>query len=220
MKFYALVLLAISILTFSGCYLTEDAADVNQERINATYCTVFNATRGYTKSILAFKFGNTPLRLSNAMYFRNKRLYEEDDIIWGLHYARDVDGINNGTYEWTDENGHVYFNEVPVFGFELENEPQAFKKHQYYDLAWIGDQIPYEAGEFSIQFDSHVDGRIYSFHSGRRLEIESDYLDHLPSGRATLTLSRNYSEPIDEGTQAGGESGVSFVREYEITITD
>ena len=202
MRFYTLAVLLLATLTFSGCYLTEDAADVNQERISTTYCTVFNASRDYTKSIISFKFGNTPLRLSNAMYFRNMRLFENEDFIWGLHYSRDVDGISDGTYEWTDENGEIYFNEVKAFSFNLTNPITEIEKYKYYNLEWTGDLIPFVAGDFYITIDSHVDGTKCTFYAGEQLEIESDKLDYLPIGPARMIISRNYSEPIDEGTQA------------------
>jgi len=215
-----LLLPLLGLLCLCGCYDVEDAADVNQERIKATYCTVFNATRETTKSLISFKFGNTPLRVSNPLYFEELRLFEKENTIFGLHYSRQLDGFAAGTYQWTDEEGQVYQNFVETFGFDLTEEITELKKHTYYKLPWEGAQIPYEAGDFTITIESHVDHSICSFHAGELLEIESDQLHEIPVGKARMKISRNYSEPIDEGTQAGGDSDVSFVREYEISIVE
>ena len=220
MRSITLILLLAAISIFTGCYTTEDAADVNQDRISVTYCTVFNETRGYTKSVIYFKFGQTNLRLSNAMYYRSQRLYEEDNILWGLHYARDVDQVTTGSYEWTDENGVVYNNNVVPYGFQLTQAPTSIQRNKFYDLAWTGDEIPYGDGKFTISVESRTQTHIKSFGGQKQLKIEPEDLVDFPLGAATMTISRNYSEPIDEGTQAGGESGVSFIREYDITITD
>lgn len=213
-------ILAILLTVLSGCYLSEDASDVNQERIKTSYSTVFNATRDYTKSVISFKFGYTSLRVSNPIYFRDMRLFEREDLILGLHYSRDVDGISNGLYEWTDEEGEVYLNTVKAFGFDLINEPTEFEKYRYYNLAWEGEEIPNQSGGFNIKIKSYVDGTSYSFHTGNSLELASNHLNNLPAGAARMTIFRNYSEQIDEETQAGGKSTVSFVREYEITIVE
>ena len=220
MRSTILTITLVATLALSGCYLSEDASDVNQERIKTTYSTVFNATRDYTESLISFKFGHTPLQLSNPIYFRDMRLFETDDLLLGLHYSRDVDGIRNGIYEWTDEEGEIYRNTVKVFGFDLINEPTEFEKYRYYNLAWEGDVIPNQSGKFHIKIKSHVDGTSCSFHTGERLELASDHLLYLPAGPARMIISRKYSEQIDEGTQAGGKSTVSFVREYEITIVE
>ncbi|MCP4456974.1 MAG: hypothetical protein GY816_02945 [Cytophagales bacterium] len=215
-----LSILLFALLAFSGCYMSEDASDVNQDRISTTYCTVFNASRDYTKSLISFKFGNTPLRVSNYSYFLDNRLFETKDIILGLHYSREIDGINDGSYEWTDETGKVYLNQVKAYSFDLIDPPSELKKYQYYMLGWDGAEIPEQAGDFHISIESHVAGISEIFYVGERLELESSHLDNMPAGRATMTISRNYSEPIDERTQAGGESTVSFVREFEITIVE
>jgi len=200
--------------------MTEDASDVNQERISTTYCTVFNASRGYTKSLISFKFGYTPLRVSSTSYFRDQRLFEKKDIILGLHYSREVEGISDGTYEWMDATGEVYFNQVKAYSFNLIHPPSQLQKYRYYNFSWAGVEIPNFSGDFHITIDSHVSGSPVGFDGGELLEIDSHQLDYLPTGRATMTISRNYSEPIDNRTQAGGESTVSFVREFEIIIVE
>ena len=106
------------------------------------------------------------------------------------------------------------------YGFQLTQAPTSIQRNKFYDLAWTGDEIPYGDGKFTISVESRTQTHIKSFGGQKQLKIEPEDLVDFPLGAATMTISRNYSEPIDEGTQAGGESGVSFIREYDITITD
>lgn len=220
MKRISLLILIIAILTLGSCYTTEDAADVNQERIRANYCTTFNGTRNTTKSVISFRFGQTPLRVSNPMYFRDKKLYEKEDIIFGLHYSRKMDVLKSGTYEWTDENGVPYTNYVRAYPFSLVNIVSELKKFTYYKLPWQGEDIPYESGNFTISVTSLEENVTVTFSSGELIEIHSDDLMEIPTGRARMTISRHHEESVDEGTQAGGKSSVIFEQEYEILIID
>ncbi len=214
--FPTIVLLSV----LASCYSVEDAADVNQERIQTFYHTEFNATRATTQATLGFRFGQTPLKVSNPIYFEAVNLREKKDIIAGLHYTRKLDGLFEGEYEWTDETGQVYFNQVPVYAYHLQEPVTTLKKYTYYKLPWEGDQLSKGNDDFVITVESHVDGTICSFNTGDLIEIHSDHLINLPTGAARLTISRNYSETIDDRTPAGGESKVAFVREYEIEITE
>ncbi len=213
------ILITVSV-AFSGCFTSENASDVNQEKISTFYQTEFFATRDYTKSLISFKFGTTPLKISNATYYRDFQLSQNSDIILGLHYAKEVDGIKDGSYEWTDEDGKTYTNNVKVFSFDLSNPIQEIEKYKYYNLSWNGDDIPNGSADFYITITSHESSMMTTFYAGESLEIESDKLDDLPIGLANMKISRNHSETIDEKTQAGGKSSVSFIREYEITITE
>jgi hypothetical protein len=172
------------------------------------------------KSVISFRFGQTPLKLSNPMYFRDKKLYEKKNLIFGLHYARQLDGASNGQYEWTDENGATYSNQVDIYPFDLIMPITQLKKGHYYKLSWEGAVIPYEAGKFSITIKSYADNSSTTFSAGELLEIEPEYTQNIPSGKARISISRNHEEPVDEGTQAGGKSSVSYIREYEILIID
>jgi len=218
MKSITLISLLLTFLSFTGCYSVEDAADVNQERIKVNYHTIFNADRNTTEATIHFLFGQTPLRLSQPMYFKEKRLHEQDDILFGLHYRRDIDTLSKGVYEWTDENGVVYQNEVKPFSFSLNEPVTQLKKYTYYKLPWSGKEIPYEAGAFRITVESLETYAIASFDSGELIEIHSDDLEIIPSGRARLTIARQHTEPVDVRTEAGGRSTVSFEREFEISI--
>ena len=215
-----LILAFTALSSLCGCYTTEDAADVNQDRIKANYCTTFNGTRATTKSVINFRFGQTPLRVSHSPLFRDKKLYEKEDIIFGLHYAKTLDGIKSGNYEWTDENGTVYTNYVRAYSFSLPQPPSELKKFTYYKLNWQGEEIPYEEGNFTVSIKSLEEHVTTSFSSGPLIEIHSDDLIDLPTGRARMTISRQHQEPVDEGTQAGGQSRVIFEQEYEILIID
>ncbi len=218
MKSLPLLILPLVLTSLSGCYSVEDAANVNQDRIRAEYCTVFNGTYGTTKAVINFRFGQTPLRLSNPMYFAAKRLSEQQDILFGLHYARTLDGVATGSYEWTDENGVSYHNEVQPYAFELTQPITELQKFTYYKLAWTGQQIPYENGDFTITLTSLESNYTVSFSAGELLEIHSDNLENMPDGRARMTIARQHSESVDETTQAGGHSTVSFERVYVIRI--
>ena len=220
MKHSTLILLFFSLLTFIGCYTVEDASDVNQDRIKANYCTIFNGTHQTTKSVISFRFGQTPLRVSNPMYYTNQRLHEKEDLIFGLHYSRQHNGIKNGDYEWTDENGSTYSNSVRAYPFSLLQSITELKKYTYYNLNWEGEEIPYEAGSFTISVNSLEDHTTVTFTTGELIEIHSDDLTSLPLGRAIVTISRHHKEPVEQRTPAGGKSTVIFEREYEILIID
>jgi hypothetical protein len=218
MKSLSLLTLLLVLTALSGCYTAENAEDVNQDRIKTNYETVFNATRKTTTATIHFRFGQTPLRLSNPMYYANKRLQETKDIIFGLHYTRTVDGIGTETYEWTNEQGDTYRNSVKPYSFDLHQPVKELKKYTYYKLPWTGQEIPDGSAEFSITVMSLVENVTTTFTSGHLIEIHSDNLDILPAGRARMTIARKHNEPIDERTEAGGRSTISFEREYEIVI--
>jgi hypothetical protein len=213
-----LLLTVLTLILLGGCTEYEDAADVNQERIQADYCTIFNGTRETTKAMMFFKFGYTPLKMSRAMYYEKERLFEQEDFLNGLHYSRELNGIVEDGYQWTDEEGTMYANKVKAYSFKLREEITELQKHRYYKLPWKGKEIPYEAGSFRITIESQVDHSIHSFHAGELLEIESTDLDEVPTGKALMTISRDYHEPVDQSTAAGGSSGVSYVLEFNIRI--
>ena len=208
------------LIVLTGCYLTEDAADVNQERISVQYCTVFNGTRQSTSVETAFKFGHTPLHLSNPIYFENGQLFEKRNPISGIYYQRQLTGIRSGSYEWTDETGRVFNNQVELFTFVLVNPPNSLKKKTSTLINWEGDLIPYSQGTFSVTITSKITGVSCSFYLGETLRITPDHLDFLPAGEARFEIARKHSEPIDEGTQAGGDSWVSYVHELDINIIE
>ncbi len=220
MKALLLLLLSSFILTISSCYTIEEADNVNQDRIATYYDTEFNATRNAMTTRLDFRFGQTPLRLNNPIFFEDYRLYEKSDVITGLHYKRQIHDVLEGYYQWTDETGKDYINLIELFDFDLAHPVSNLQKGKYYDLPWQGDQIPYGNGYFVITIQSFENGLTCVFNVGNKIEILPEHLTSLPTGPATLIISRKYSEPIDEGTQAGGESTVSYKREYEITITE
>lgn len=217
MKLTTLLLLLTSILAFEGCYTIEDADDVNQERIQANYCTVFNGTRGFMKTRIDFRFGQTPLRMDHPIYFEGLRLYEEQDLITGLHYSREIESVIEGTYEWSDETGLGYFNRVKPYAFDLTTDVSVLEKGKSYVFDWTGEQVPF-GHKFFISIESSVDYHSAHFYTDDILKLDAHDLLSLPDGAAVMTISRNYSEPVDEGTQAGGESDVSFVMEYNIVI--
>lgn len=220
MKSVVLTFLWSSLVVFIGCYSVEDAADVNQDRIKVNYHTVFKADREITEATIHFRFGQTPLRLSQPMYFKEKRLQEQEDIIFGLHYSRTLDDYSKGLYIWMDENGKEYKNEVKPYGFSLNEPIKQLQKYTYYKFPWTGQEIPYEAGTFRIAIESLEEYAIVSFDSGEHIEIHADKLDILPVGRARMTIARKYSEPVEDPTKAGGCSTVSFEREFQVSIID
>ena len=107
---------------------------------------------------------------------------------------------------------------MEVFSFDLTSPLTRLSKTTSHNLAWEGDLIPYGNGHFSITITSKVDGTSCTFGGNDSLEILPEHLELIPVGDAHMRISRCHAEPIDEGTQAGGESMVSFVREYEIGI--
>lgn len=217
---YLLIPSTIVLSFLASCYSVEDAADVNQERIQTIYQTEFNMTRETTSAQIKFQFGQTPLKMSNASYFEASKLHEKKDVIFGLHYRRKLEGVATGEYQWTDETGKIFYNPVALYSFDLDEPVDELKKYTYYKLPWSGDNIPSQADDFTITIESYVDGTICSFHVGELIEIHSDHLINLPEGNARLTISRNYSDKIEEKTQAGGDSHVCVVREYEISIIE
>lgn len=215
-----LFLFIISSASLTGCYSEEDAADVNQDRIKANYSTTFNLTKRTTEACIQFLFGQTPLRLSNPMYYKEAKLHETDNWLLGLHYARKMDGKAEGTYEWTDENGRTFTHAVIRYDWDLADVPATLEKYTYYKLSWNGEDIPHQAGEFAITLESRVQNHTLYFTTGELIEIHSDKLSNFPSGDALMRISRDYTLPVQDKTEAGARSQVSVQREWLIRISD
>ena len=210
--------LLVLCLLLAGCYEAEDAADVNQDRIKLTYCTVFDGTHNTTKTQLDFRFGITPLRVSNSPQFQQNALFEQHDPIFGLHYSRLLEGSRDGTYRWRNEEGEILNNFVEALSFELINPPRRLRKRRAYTLEWNGEINRYSDDEFVVTITSQ--GITCSSHGGNSIEIYPSDIATLPTGPATMIVARNYAEPIDEGTEAGGSSEVTYQIEYEINIVE
>jgi hypothetical protein len=220
MKTTLLCLLFASFATFIGCIETENAADVNQDRIKTEYYTTFNASKNKTNSMIIFKFGSTTLKVSNPPYYNTSQLKRDKNILQGTYYWREVSGTTGGSYEWTDENGKVYVNAVVPYAFQLTTPPTQLKKNTYYQLDWTGQAIPNQTGSFTIKIANSGGSPSVTFTSGQLIEIEADDLISLNAGSARMEITREYNDPVDEKTQAGGTSKICFVREYNVTILD
>lgn len=220
MRTFFLVITLVFVSTLIHCIETESAADVNQDRIWSEYLTTFNLTRNKTTAWVQFKFGSTSLKLTERPFFGDYQLSRNSDLVVGSYYSREISGTSSQSYEWIDAEGTTYMNAVTPYTFQLTNPPLQLSKNTYYQFDWTGLAIPDQAGTFHITATNEAGFPTASFTSGDLIEIEPGDLNLLESGNARITITRTYSDPVEESTAEGGESTISVIREYDVVIVE
>jgi len=189
----------------------ESAGDVNQDRIYTEYEQFYNSNTGTTTVIARFRFGG-PLGTLLELDSTDNVKFNGDDlpysIFWGAHVKEYVGNIAPGTFVYTNLDGNVFTNTVPVY--EAIDFPSSFNelsKSTPYDFQWVGTALSQnqEVGVYVGTWGWGDDTWNFTNSVGATNMIFGlNSLSNLTLGSATVFLDRATKSTNIQGTSKGG----------------
>ncbi len=223
-----LMILFIAAWMLVGC-VSEDSADVNQDRIYTDYELFYNANDDVTHAIARFRFGGalgTILELTSAsganVTFNGDTLTYS--AIWGGHTRQYAGNVTSGTFRYTNSEGGVFINSVPTgasIAFPTGFDGADLSKSSAYALAWDGtplapnDQVGIFIGSWAwgddALFWTDADG-------ATEIVMGVNALQNLVNGTAVVYMDRWNAVNVAEGTSEGGRIRYKY-RAINATVT-
>jgi len=201
------VIISVALFSCTG----ESAGDVNQDRIYTEYEQFYNSNTGVTTVIARFRFGGALGTLLELDSTDNVKFNGDDlpyNIFWGGHAKDYVGNIAPGTFVYTNLDGNVFTNTVPVF--ESIGFPSSFtelSRSVAYDFQWAGTALSQnqEVGAFIGSWAWGDDTWNFTNSVGAtNMVFGINSLSNLPLGTSTVYLDRATRKTNIQGTSKGG----------------
>lgn len=213
-----------SLLVWTSCQ-SEDAADVNQERIETNYHLVYDASEDETIASASFTFGSTFLKLNSPseVLFEEDRL-RETEILGIVDYRKAYNGeVLSGTFAYTNNEGNTYENTITITDrIDLPASITELSISEGGVIEWIGGAV--QSGEtvsFHLTNDAHFFVESVSAVNATSLVVRANAIQPELLGQCSMRIERAHKQNLEEAPDAGGNGyGQYFSEEYVVMVTE
>ncbi len=218
------LVLLMSLIVWTSCE-SEDAADVNQQRIETNYTLAYNAGDRKTTASASFLFGSTFLKINSpsSITFDDDRL-KETEILGIVDYQKSYGTkVPSGTFVYTNNDGVVYRNTLSLpADIDLPSSLTELSIAEGARITWEG--APLKSGE-TITFHLSGDGGDFYASIGlvnaTFIEIDSADIQATLLGQCGMSISRSFSGSLAEATEEGGVAHSQITSEtYAVNVVD
>ncbi|MBU0764585.1 MAG: hypothetical protein KJ607_07105 [Bacteroidetes bacterium] len=219
--FIVLILAALSVPFFSGCYSTEvsESANVNQAQIYQNYYIGYDSESGLADARAVFRFeswqGNTlNLTPPSDIIINGKDMRGEKE--WLVGYVYRADRVKNDrqeyTFEFTDTEGKKYTNRLMLKPIEFDTMQEAVSRSSGVNISWKGKPVGQDetarlvitmADTVSITLETSMRGATY-------ITVKPDDLAGFQTGLANLQFEREVTKDLQEATNSEGMIGGKY----------
>ncbi|WP_421890289.1 hypothetical protein [Marinoscillum sp.] len=219
-----LIALLMSSVIWISCE-SEDAADVNQQRIETNYTLSYQAGDNKTTASASFLFGSTFLKINSpgSITFDGDRL-KETEILGIVDYQKSYSAkVAGGTFVYTNNDGEVYENTLSLpADIDLPASLTELSIAEGAKIAWEG--APLKSGE-TITFHLSGDGGDFyasiSLVNATFIEIDSADIHATLLGQCGMSISRSFTGSLAEATEEGGVAHAQVTSEtYAVNVVE
>jgi hypothetical protein len=218
---FCLILILTSII-WSGC-ISEDAEDVNQERIRTNYLLQYNAGTERTYVSASFIFGSTFLKLNSpsGVTFNDQSL-KETEILGIVSYDRTFNGeVDEAKFVYENSEANIFENTLELAApIDLSDTITQISISQGALIPWVGNKsgarenIELIINNGDVSFYDYIEAL-----NATSFEIKPNELNINLTGAATIRMNRRLEMNLDETPDAGGSgSSIWESEEYAIQI--
>ncbi len=205
-----LLTIAAILISLSGCE-RENSDDVNQDRIYAYYELFYNSDQDITYARASFRFGSitgTLLQLAGHAYVK----FNDDYLTFKpllAYYEISYPGlVAEGEFTYMDLDSNFFVNTAVLHPVDLPETLDTLVRGHVYALPFTGDSI--RANEVVNAFiHSSLGTDLQTYSQSNLLAVQvlfaADRTLTLTPGLNTVYVRRNYSNPVQQATEAGAE---------------
>lgn len=211
---FALGMAALSVWT--SCE-SEDAADVNQQRIQTDYSISYDTSKDQTLVWAQFRFGSTFLKLNHpsSVTFENDKLREEE-ILGVVQYRKQYSGeVTSGTFRYVNSEEDDYQNTLSLPSvIDLPATLPEFSMADGVTIKWEGD--PVQNGEtitLYLSNDNHLFMETTTVVGATMIQVEAGKIQSELLGECQVKIGRVFRTSLDEAPEEGGFGRSEFTSE-------
>lgn len=209
--FLFLAALGLSSLTQS-CQKTENADDVNQDRIYQYLELFYDEAKGKTFAYAQFRFGNAigiPLELTSAsgVTVDGNMMRWNDDFNVNRYEWEWTGKVSTATFSYTDGDGKTFANSLTINDIGFPITLDTISKDTSYNLVWTGAALSADENVWiSLNEGGEANSAIFQQNNlgATSITLDEAGLSKIAPSPVTIWMDRVNKPAINQATSTGG----------------